>query len=132
MNEGEASEVKTFMGKLRWLSDQTRPHIAYDVSELAIAAHKQTVEVLGMMNKTVTAINSRSMEIRYNKISSDRWFISLFYDTLLKINIVQWNSLFFFLKHIFQEEIQNAIFYYGSRVKQRGWLPPHTMLKQLH
>ena len=49
------------------LSDQTRPDIAYDLIELSIKAHKPTVGMVSLEKKTVTAVNSRNVEICYRK-----------------------------------------------------------------
>ena len=43
LNEDEIVEVRKSMGKLRWLSDQTRPDISYELLELSIGAHDPTV-----------------------------------------------------------------------------------------
>ena len=80
LNKEEAAEVRAHIGRLRWLADQTRPDIAYDVLKLSIVVHKPTV---AKINKTVTAINSRSVEINYNKLSSDKWVIRVFSDASL-------------------------------------------------
>ena len=66
------------------MADQTRPDIAYNVLELSIVAHKPTVETIAKINKTVSAINSRSVEINYNKLSSDKWTITVFSDVSLR------------------------------------------------
>ena len=73
LNEEEASEIRASIGKLRWLADQTRPDIAYDLLELSIGGHKPTMEMISKINKTVTAVNSRSIELKYSKLCSDKW-----------------------------------------------------------
>ena len=37
-----------------------------------------------MINKTVTMVNSRSVEIRYRKLEGDRWFLTVFTDASLR------------------------------------------------
>ena len=71
VNEEEAASIRASLGKLRWLSDQTRPDIAYDLFELSIGAHNPNVGMISMINKTVTAVNSRKVEIRYGKLEGD-------------------------------------------------------------
>ena len=77
LSENESSEVTASIGKLRWLGDQTRPDIAYDLLELSMAAHSPKVEILNKINKTVTAITSRPIELRYDKLEGDKWFITV-------------------------------------------------------
>ena len=62
LNKEEAAEVRAHIGRLRWLADQTRPDIAYDVLELSIVAHKPTVETIAkirlLQKSTVEALKS--------------------------------------------------------------------------
>ena len=84
LNEEESGIVRASIGKLRWLADQTRPDIAYELLELSIGAHSPTVGMISMINKTVTMVNSRSVEIRYRKLEGDRWFLTVFSDASLR------------------------------------------------
>ena len=84
LSEEEAVKVRASIGKLRWLSDQTRPDIAYDLLELSIGAHNPNVAMVNLINKTVTAVNSRSVEMRYVKLEGDKWFITVFSDASLR------------------------------------------------
>ena len=84
LNKEEAAIVRARIGKLRWLSDQTRPDIAYDLLELSIGAHNPNVGMISIINKTVTAVNSRKVEIRYGKLEGDHWYITVFSDASLR------------------------------------------------
>ena len=84
LNEEESGKIKASIGKLRWLSDQTRPDIAYDLLELSIGAHNPTVGMINIVNKTVTAVNSRSVELRFRKLQGDCWYLTVFSDASLR------------------------------------------------
>ena len=84
LNEEESAIVRAVIGKLRWLSDQPRPDIAYHLLELSIGAHNPNVGMISLINKTVTAIKSRNVEIRYGKLEGDTWYITVFSDASLR------------------------------------------------
>ena len=84
LSEDEIAEVRTKIGKLRWLSDQTRPDISYELLELSMGAHDPTVGMINQINKVVTAVNSRDVELKYSKLEQDKWHISVFSDASLR------------------------------------------------
>ena len=84
LNDEETERIRASIGKLRWLSDQTRPDIAYNLLELSIGAHNPTVGMVNLVNKTVTAVNSRKIEIKYGKLEGDCWYLTVFSDASLR------------------------------------------------
>ena len=78
MKDTEITDVRKSIGQLRWLADQTRPDIYYELLELSIGAHEPTVGMLSQINKVVTTVNSRKVELKYDKLEQDKWFLSVF------------------------------------------------------
>ena len=58
LNEEESATVRESIGKLRWLADQTRPDIAYELLELSIGAHSPIVGMINVINKAEIMINN--------------------------------------------------------------------------
>merc|ERR1711940_369126 len=59
LTDAEGSEVRAAIGKLRWLGDQCRPDICYNLLELSIQAHSPTVETVKLLNKTVSMVKNQ-------------------------------------------------------------------------
>ena len=84
LNADQASQVRALIGKLRWLADQCRPDIAYNLLELSIQGHAPTYDTVKLANKTVTLVKTRPYSIRYSKLESTDWKISVFADASLR------------------------------------------------
>ena len=84
LTDAEGSEVRAAIGKLRWLGDQCRPDISYNLLELSIQAHSPTIETVKLLNKTVSMVKNKPFSIRYSKLESSSWKISVFADASLK------------------------------------------------
>ena len=80
----DAKKVRGSIGKLRWLSDQCRPDISYSQLELSIASHSPTYDTVKLINKMVAAVKNRDYKLRFSKLKSDKWYISVFADASLK------------------------------------------------
>ena len=80
----DAKKARGLIGKLRWLADQCRPDICYNQLELSIAAHSPTYETVKLINKMVAQVKYRDYKIRYSKLSSKQWYITVFSDASLK------------------------------------------------
>ena len=64
-------EMKLFRGlcgKLIWLSDQTRPDVAFDVISLTCKNKSATLSTLKSLNKTIRKITSRESFVKYTRI----------------------------------------------------------------
>ena len=84
LKDTEITDVRKSIGQLCWLADQTRPDISYELLELSIGAHEPTVGMINQINKVVTAVNSRKVELKYDKLEQDKWFLSVFSDASLR------------------------------------------------
>ena len=84
LNAEEASMVRGMIGKLRWLCDQCRPDIAYAVLEMSLAAHSPTYDTVKLINKTVAQVVNREYYLRYCKLNSKKWYITVFSDASLR------------------------------------------------
>ena len=80
----EASMVRAMIGKLRWLSDQCRPDIAIAVLELSLAAHSPTYDTVKLVNKTVAQVVNREYYLRYSRLNTKQWYITVFSDASLR------------------------------------------------
>ena len=76
--------VRGMIGKLRWLADQSRPDIAYNLLELSIQSHNPTYDTIKLINKTVAQVKNRDYHLKFSKLESQQWYISVFADASLK------------------------------------------------
>ena len=76
--------VRGMIGKLRWLADQSRPDIAYNLLELSIQSHNPTYDTIKLINKTVAQVKNREYHLKFSKLKSQQWYISVFADASLK------------------------------------------------
>ena len=80
----DASKARGHIGKLRWLADQCRPDLAYSQLELSIAAHNPTWDTVKLINKMVAAVKHRDYQLRFSKLKSKKWYLTVFSDFSLK------------------------------------------------
>ena len=80
----DAKKTRGMIGKLRWLADQCRPEICYNQLELSIAAHSPTYDTVKLINKMVAQVKFRNYDIRYSKLNSKQWYITVFADASLR------------------------------------------------
>jgi len=78
-----SSEEKTayqgVLGKLLWLSGQTRPDLSYDTLELSTLAKDPKVKDLIRINKTLKKIEGGPQKIRFKAINLEREDIKIIY-----------------------------------------------------
>ena len=84
LGEEDAKKARGMIGKLRWLTDQCRPDIAYSQLELSIAAHSPTFDTVKLINKVVAQVKNRGYWLRFNKLKTDKWYLTVFADASLK------------------------------------------------
>ena len=61
----EKKQYQQLLGKLQWISSQTRPDIRYAVLECSISANKPKVKDLLRINKVVKKMNKTSVRLRF-------------------------------------------------------------------
>ena len=79
----EATKVRGSIGRLRWLADQCRPDIGFSQLQISIDAHSPTYETVKQIQKMVKHVKTRQYDIKYSKLRSRKWIISVFSDSSL-------------------------------------------------
>mgnify|MGYP001297108246 FL=1 len=72
--------VRGLIGKLRWLTDQTRIDLAFENLLLSMSAHKPTWGDVALINKLVNRVKNLEVEIKYSKLQGDQWYVTVFAD----------------------------------------------------
>ena len=80
VRQEDIKEVRGAIGKLRWLTDQTRPDVAFENLVLSIASHKPTYGDVSLINKVVTRVRNNEIKLKYGKLEGDKWYITVFAD----------------------------------------------------
>ena len=82
-----SAEEKTLfrrqVGKLRWLSDQTRCDISYEELEMSCVQNKATVKDVKAMAKMINHVRNEDLTMRFKRIGGERWFLTVFADASL-------------------------------------------------
>ena len=81
--EEEKSKIYEAVGKIRWISDQTRPDLCYEELEMSIKQRKATYKDVKLLNKMIKRAQEETYWIKYTKIPGSKWFISVFVDASL-------------------------------------------------
>ena len=72
LTEQEKKAYQTTLGKLLWLSSQTRPDLSYDTMELSTYTNTAKVKHQMIMNKVVKKLQRGPRQIRYNAMDLQR------------------------------------------------------------
>ena len=84
LTEANKSLVRRLVGKLRWVGDQSRPDICYELLWLSITAAKPTVYEYDLANQLVNRVKGREVKLMYKKFKeSAKWYVSVFTDAAL-------------------------------------------------
>ena len=81
----EISEFRKSVGKMRWITDQTRPDLAFDELLMSTKQKEPTVGDVKKINKMATIARDpeNQLWLKYAKIESDVWYITVFTDASL-------------------------------------------------
>ena len=80
LNPGEISMMRGIIGKFRWVCDQTRPDLSYDLLELAMNVNKAQVKDVKLSTKMVNHLHNHPVKVMYPKLPGDEWYITVFTD----------------------------------------------------
>ena len=72
LNDSEKTKYQETLGKLLWLSSQTRPDLSYDTMELSTYTSSAKVKHLSILNKVVKKVNYGPQEIKYTEMDIDQ------------------------------------------------------------
>ena len=64
----EKDQLRAKIGQFLWISNQTRPEISFDVSNLVSKLRKVTIEDIKYCNKIISKVTSNSYELKYQKL----------------------------------------------------------------
>ena len=85
LTEPNIKELRRLIGKLRWVTDQSRPDGAFDELWLSIKAGCPTVNEYNKANNLVDEMKGREVKIMYRPLlDKAKWFISVFTDASQK------------------------------------------------
>lgn len=71
LNDAEKKSFQELLGKLQWISSQSRPDIRFNVLECSIRACKPTISDIPNINRTVKKLNKRSVKLFYPQMNMD-------------------------------------------------------------
>ena len=72
------------LGKLHWVSGQTRPDLALKLSQFSARAAKATIEDVSAINKVAKDVSKRSMSAKFFYLDNyDDWRVIVFTDSFL-------------------------------------------------
>ena len=80
LTEENKGKLRQLIGKLRWVSDQSRPDCSYEELELSMAASSPTVKDWQTANRMVKELKMNDVKIIYKRLRRDKWYISVFTD----------------------------------------------------
>ena len=72
LNDTEKTMYQETLGKLLWISSQTRPDLSYDTMELSTYTSSVKVKHLKILNKVVKKVSYGPKEIRYTPMDIDQ------------------------------------------------------------
>ena len=80
LTQEEASVLRSAIGSLRWLADQTRPDCAIACLVLNTMQLAPTWKEVKLFNATVDKIKRQEVEILYRKLEPSKWYVTIFCD----------------------------------------------------
>ena len=83
IQEEEKKKVYEAVGRVRWISDQTRPDLSIEELEMSIVQRKATYKDVKKLNKMIKQAKDDNFWIRFTKIPGHRWFLTVFVDASL-------------------------------------------------
>ena len=70
LNEEQKEHLKSIVGQLLWISNNSRPDVSYDVCDLSNSVSEATQKEIFTSNKIIRRLNSDQVSIRLNNVGS--------------------------------------------------------------
>ena len=70
LTSGEKDILRSKIGQLLWISNQTRPDISFDVSYLASALNTATTTEMIQCNKIISKVGNNSYQLKYSSLKA--------------------------------------------------------------
>ena len=71
LSENEKSIMRAKLGQLLWVSKQSRPDIAFDVTDLAGRLHNSTINEIKRLNKIIKRTKLENVELKFQNLGTD-------------------------------------------------------------
>ena len=75
LTDNEKIPLRSAIGQLSWLANQTRPDIAYDVCQLSVRYNSATVSDILNANKTIKKVKNNDLELKFPKLKDSGEYI---------------------------------------------------------
>ena len=80
LNEVQTKRLRSAVGALRWMADQTRPDASFACLHLNCVQLNPTFRDVKLYNNTVNNIKNNNYELVFRKLKPDNWRITVFTD----------------------------------------------------
>ena len=82
LSDDEKSPLRSAIGQLSWLANQTRPDIAYDVCQLSVRYKNATVTDIINANKTIKKVKHNNLKLKFPKLQQNgRYILKVYSDS---------------------------------------------------
>ena len=75
LTEDEKIPLRSAIGQLCWLANQSRPDIAYDVCQLSVRYRSATVSDILIANKTIKRVKFNNLNLKFPRLIDDGHYI---------------------------------------------------------
>ena len=83
LTDDQKSIMRGHVGKMRWLSDQTRPDVSYANLELSVMQNKATYREVDIMKKMINQVTTKELTLKYPRLPGNVWYITVFTDHVI-------------------------------------------------
>ena len=84
LDEEDKTKFRGHVGKLRWVTDQTRADIAHEELIASIVQGRATYNDVRMINKMIQHVKGYNLRMKFDKLEGKTWFLTVFADASLK------------------------------------------------